>query len=524
MDTHSLQRRTVAHLPTALVAVFAGSGAVAGSFAVAGRTQGWVVAPVTAVLARQTPDVVVRYAITVLGSLGQQLALLGAVATVVGAVAALTATGVHLGRRLNNRALPVVAAGVGSWVLAALLTHNLVLAFGAGLPAAGVVLIATAAGRLDVGGGLSPARRRVLGSGVTAMALGVVGAVVGSRRTPDRQSLGGAPNGTDAETTDGSDGEPTRRERYLAAAREQSLGVEGLEPLVSGRFYQVDINAVNPAVEASSWTLSVTGAVEEEVTMDYEDLRGRPWLDRFETLRCVGEGLNGHKMDTALWTGVPIRSLVAAAGPESGCECVMLRAADGYFEEFPMAALEGGLVAYGMNGRALPRAHGYPARALIPGHWGEINVKWLTEIEVLDRAATGYWEQRGWHGTGPVTTVAKIHAVNNLPDGRQELGGHAYAGTRGVRTVEVSTDGGATWERADLSAPLADVTGHGGYGPADVAPVDDTWRQWRHTYDPPDGAHEVVARAIDGTGQLQPREESGPFPNGPSGWVTRTVE
>jgi hypothetical protein len=145
---------------------------------------------------------------------------------------------------------------------------------------------------------------------------------------------------------------------------------------------------------------------------------------------------------------------------------------------------------------------------LIPGHWGEINVKWVTEIEVLEEEATGYWEERGWHGTGPVKTVAKLHLIEELDGGRVRVGGHAYAGTRGIGGVEVSTDDGETWVEATLSEPLPD---------------DDVWRQWVHEYDAPEDPHDVTVRAIEADGTVQPSERTDAFPTGPSGWVTRTV-
>jgi hypothetical protein len=296
----------------------------------------------------------------------------------------------------------------------------------------------------------------------------------------------------------------------LDDAADAALDVGGLTGLVSSseEFYEVDINAVDPDLDADGWTLALTGAVEEEATFTYRDLTELPAEHRYETLRCVGETLNGVRMDTAVWTGVPVTDLLDAAGASLPDECcVMLRAADDYYEEFPLAALERGFLAYGMNGRPLPRSHGHPVRALVPGHWGEINVKWLTEIEVLEREVDGYWEERGWHGTGPVETVAKLHAINRLPDGRVEVGGHAYAGTRGVSAVEISTDGGGTWRDARLSEPL---------------PGEDVWRQWAYEFEP-SGTHEVVVRAVDGDGVVQPKEESGPFPSGPTGWVSKEV-
>jgi Sulfite oxidase and related enzymes len=185
----------------------------------------------------------------------------------------------------------------------------------------------------------------------------------------------------------------------------------------------------------------------------------------------------------------------------------MLRAEDDYFVQFPIEALEDGFLAWGMNGQALPQSHGHPVRVLIPGHWGETNVKWLDEIELLDEEMDGYWEQRGWHGTGPVNTVAKLWSESMLDDGNVEVAGHAYAGTRGVDVVEVSIDGGDTWQEAELSEPL---------------PGEDVWRQWRFEFEP-QGSQEVVVRAIDGDGTVQAEEQSDSFPRGATGWVSKTV-
>ena len=88
------------------------------------------------------------------------------------------------------------------------------------------------------------------------------------------------------------------------------------------------------------------------------------------------------------------------------------------------------------------------------------------------------------------------------------VGGHADAGTRGIERVEVSTDGGTSWTDATLSESLAST---------------DVWRQWEHTYEA-SGRHEVVVRAIDGEGNLQPEDRKQAFPSGATGWVRRTVE
>jgi DMSO/TMAO reductase YedYZ molybdopterin-dependent catalytic subunit len=475
----------------AAAALGSGVAALAGSYAVVGESSAFVAAPIANLTVRLAPGALVTFAITVLGDLGSQLAYvsgLAAAAVLFGAVAeAGRAVAARVGRPAATPA--AIAAAVG--LVGVALVGGVGPAVGA---AVGATLASVAVERGVAGGarGRSDDSRRAMLSGVAALAVGVL--AVGGRRI--------LTTAASAET----ERVPDEAAALLAEAEEQSLAVDGLEPLVSEEFYAVDIANIDPTLEREDWSLRIHGAVEREATFDFDDVDAMDHEHRFVTLRCVGETLNGRKLDNALWTGVPIADLLDAAEPQG--EYVMLRAYDNYFEEFPVEALQSGFLAVGMNGRPLPRRHGAPARALIPGHWGEINVKWLTEIEILDEPATGYWEERGWHGTGPVNTVAKLWTTNHLDDGRIEVAGHAYAGTRGVESVEVSTDGGETWTTAELSEPL---------------PGTDVWRQWVHRYEA-SASHEVIVRATDGTGTLQPREESEAFPSGATGWVSKRID
>ncbi|MFC6988885.1 molybdopterin-dependent oxidoreductase [Haloplanus sp. GCM10025708] len=508
----------------AAVAAAAGVGAVAGSHAVAGASPAFVAAPIASLVVDATPGVVVTVAILFLGALGDQVAFGVALAATVG----LFAVAADAGRRLGERVGPPPVAAVAGALATALgfaLVGDAASSIAAGVGTAivrSVATLATGDRSADDAG-----RRRLLGSLAAAAGLAVISSLLGRRRAPDVDrtlddvSSAPAPSApTDATPTPVEDGametsEPTpqpttdpsaaARKRLLAEAAEKSLDVDGLDPLVSPTFYEVDVNQINPRPTAEEWTLTVTGAVDKERTFSYEGITRMPAENRFVTLRCVGDPIDGRQLDNALWTGVPMADLLDAAGARGAY--VMLRAVDGFYEEMPTAALRPGLLAYGMNDRLLPNSHGYPARALVPGHWGEVNVKWLTEIEVLDEPATGYWEKRGWHGTGPVNTVAKLSAVNRSPE-EIEVAGHAYAGTRGVDRVEVSTNGGRSWRRAALSDPL---------------PGDDVWRQWVSRYEPPVGEHEVVVRAVDGTGTVQPRARENAYPSGATGWVSRTV-
>ena len=471
---------------------------VAGSYALAGNTPTFVVAPVNSLVVDLMPAPVLTFSILVLGEVGDKLGFLLALALAVAAFGLVTLAGFALGRRYGTAAA-IGAVYFGGWGLAALLTGAPWTALGVAAPmvaATALVAVRPLDHLGDRVGEVDESRRLLVRVAGVAGASGLA-YLLGSRmpfRTPPRLSVIPA-------------AEQATIKRKLDEARSTSLAVDGIDGLVSpvGAFYEVDIDTIDPAVDVADWTLSVTGAVETELSLSYDGLTSRQPAHRFVTLRCVGEPLNGDLMDNALWTGVPVDDLLTEAGVSAGATHVRLRAEDDYYETFPLDALRGGLLAYGMNGYLLPRGHGYPVRALVPGHWGEVNVKWLTAMEVLKREDKSYWEERGWHGTGPVNTVAKLHAQNHLDDGRIQVGGHAYAGTRGVRSVEVSTDGGSTWNDATLSAPLSD---------------EDVWRQWSYAYQPPGGEHEVVVRATDGTGTRQPQTRMQAFPSGASGWVT----
>jgi len=507
--------RRVAIASEVAVAVASGAAVAAGTFLVVGFSPRWVVVAIAQTVLLALPDAALAAGIQGLGSTAQPLLVAGAAGLAVALFGTLAWIARRIGRTADReRAEVVFLVGTIQALAAFLLSIAPVAAVVGG--AFGAAVVGLAGGIATGADDVSRARRGLLRSaGVAAAAVGLAGA------GPLARAIGGG-------TGDGDGSEPVDPdplvERLLGVAEDRSFDLAGAEPLVSNSFYTVDKNAADPRVDPETWSLRVTGAVDEEVEVDLGAVESRSAEHRFVTLRCVGDKVNGRKADTAVWTGIPIDELLEEAGVRpDGC-CVMLRAADDYYEEFPLSALREGLLAYRMNGRPLPRQHGAPVRALIPGHWGEINVKWLTEIEILEEEATGYWEERGWHGTGPVSTVAKLHHVETADDA-VSVGGHAYAGTRGVSAVEVSTDGGDTWSEAELTDRLPGPT------PADAGPDDpdavggaagDAWRGWRYRYEA-DGEHEVVVRAVEEDATVQPAAERDPYPRGASGRVSRTV-
>jgi len=504
MDSELLETRG----GQALVSAAAGLAGVAGSYAATGYTPSFVASPIERTLARTMPDAVVSFAITTLGSLGQQLNLVSAIGIVGLLFSVLTAGAIVAGQRANNRLLPTIGTAVFVWLLTAGVTGTALLALGPALPAAAIVGIAQLAdafsGRAEP---ISSKRRRALSTVGVAIGASAVGYQVGGQKTSaSRDGLELSAPGAD----------PVDIQSKMNDAEARSLDVDGIEPLVSQNFYEVDINSIDPDISPDDYTLTVTGEVTEEVTYDYDELQEMPAQNQFATLRCVGDSLNGQKIDTALWTGVPLSELTAPAGPQGECDCVLLRSEDGYEVEFPLAAFNRGLAVYGMNGEVLPRGHGYPVRAVIPGNWGEAHTKWLTEIEFINTEIDGYWEERGWDGAGEVKQVANLHHDELLEDGTREVAGHAYGGLNGVSAVEVSTDGGTTWSEATISEPLPSVDGTGSAAAA--------WRQWEYTYETPDEPHEVVVRMIDADGNVQSSDQTGPFPDGAAGWVSQQFE
>jgi DMSO/TMAO reductase YedYZ molybdopterin-dependent catalytic subunit len=165
-----------------------------------------------------------------------------------------------------------------------------------------------------------------------------------------------------------------------------------------------------------------------------------------------------------------------------------------------------------MNGATLPDKHGFPLRLILPGRYGMKNPKWIVKIELAGERIDGYWVRRGWDREAPVQTVARIDTPtdNATVAGPQvEVGGVAFASSRGISRVEASLDGGATWRDARTRPPL---------GPS-------TWVQWSVDWgDVSPGTHKVLARATDATGALQTPDEHNPFPRGVTGYHGARIE
>jgi hypothetical protein len=167
-------------------------------------------------------------------------------------------------------------------------------------------------------------------------------------------------------------------------------------------------------------------------------------------------------------------------------------------------------LAWEMNGEPLRREHGFPARLLIPGIYGMKNVKWLSGITIVDSNFLGFWQNQGWDDKAPYQTASRIDVPlsrASLSAGPLSVGGVAFAGDRGIQSVEISTDMGQTWLTAQVKPGLAP----------------NTWQLWRADIQVDRSVREIRVRAVDGLGHVQIREEAPPFPSGSTGYHAITI-
>jgi DMSO/TMAO reductase YedYZ molybdopterin-dependent catalytic subunit len=276
-------------------------------------------------------------------------------------------------------------------------------------------------------------------------------------------------------------------------------------------FYITTKNFVDPTVDGNSWQLNIKGLVDNPYTMNLKDVMAMTPLSKPHTLACISNPVGGSLIGNANWKGVDFAEILRKANPKSTASEVIVRAADGYEDSFPLSvALNSGVVlAYEMNGQSLVGKHGYPVRLLVPNIYGMKNCKWLTEVELTDHDFFGYWESQGWDDVAVYQTMSRIDFpdTNNIPAKPIYVGGIAFAGHRGIQRVEVSTDNGNTWADAQLRKALGQ----------------DTWVQWTYPWSPQHGAYVLKVRATDGTGTVQTANEQDTYPSGATGYDTKTV-
>src|ERR687889_2118431 len=318
-----------------------------------------------------------------------------------------------------------------------------------------------------------------------------------------------------------SAGKAVTHETLPQPPADASIDVPGMPKLITpaSAFYLIDTALSSPRIDVNDWKLSVKGAVDNPVDFSYKDLLGLPTREADITLSCVSNTVGGGLVSNGRWTGVLLSDVLEEAGMSrekitSASRQLVGRSVDGFTAGFKTdIALDGrnALVAFGLNGSELPIQHGYPVRLVIPGLYGYVSAtKWLTEIELTSWNFDAYWIQRTWSKEGPVKTQSRIDTISagdNLSAGKNPVGGIAWAPHRGIEKVEVSTDGGETWNTARLAKQLAE----------------DTWRQYVYDWNARPGDYTIQVRATDGNGETQTASKAPPHPSGATGYHTIDV-
>src|SRR5262249_55420122 len=139
-----------------------------------------------------------------------------------------------------------------------------------------------------------------------------------------------------------------------------------------------------------------------------------------------------------------------------------------------------------------------------PNIYGMKNLKWITKIELVNANFQGYWQRGGWSDPAPIKAMSRIDVAKGSAVGQPvSIAGVAFAGERGVGAVQLSADGGKTWQSAEVETPN----------------VPNVWSRWITRWIPPaSGAFQILVRAVDGKGETQTSGSAAPFPDGASGW------
>jgi DMSO/TMAO reductase YedYZ molybdopterin-dependent catalytic subunit len=324
---------------------------------------------------------------------------------------------------------------------------------------------------------------------------------------------------------------PLTAEELQLASRNHAMPLEMLavNRTPAGMHYLV-IHFDVPVIDAGAWRLRIGGAVRRPIEFTLAELQAREQRTLAVTLECAGNGRSLLKprplnqpwihggIGTADWTGTPLAPLLVEAGVEPKAVDIVFTGADrgvqgGEEQDYARsltvseAMSPDVLLAYAMNGAPLPPQHGFPVRLLVPGWYGMASVKWLTGIEAATTPFTGFQQMASYRyksgeaDPGEAVTRIKVRSLM-VPPGIPEfftrdrlveagpvlLRGRAWSGRAPIQQVQVAVDG--VWSDAQLEPPDGEFA----------------WRDWTFRWQAEPGGHELMCRAMDALGQIQPLE------------------
>lgn len=273
-----------------------------------------------------------------------------------------------------------------------------------------------------------------------------------------------------------------------------------------------------PKLDPATHTLTIHGMVERPLVFTVDELRRLPAISRIHFLECSGnsgsEWRGSGESDAqrihgltscSEWTGVPVATLLRECRVQPGAAWVLAEGADAckLSRSIPIKKLmDDAFIAYAQNGEPLRPEQGYPIRLFLPGWEGNANVKWLRRLKVMDQPAMSREETSKYtdlmaDGTArqftfdmePKSLITRPSGGDTLAaQGAHEVTGIAWSGRGAIKSVEITVDGGKTWQDAELMTP--------------VLPRAHTRFRWTWTWD---GTPTLIAsRCTDETGYTQP--------------------
>mgnify|MGYP001222333844 FL=1 len=283
-----------------------------------------------------------------------------------------------------------------------------------------------------------------------------------------------------------------------------------------------------PSVDASesTWRITVDGEVGNPQELRFDDLLNLPRRTLAVTMECAGNNrrdlepkVPGNQFDTgavstAVWTGTSLVDVLHTAGLKPESVEILFEGADSgepepgkeiqsYSRSLPIeiASHPDTIIAYEMNGEPLTVEHGAPVRLVVPGWYGMASVKWLQRIIVLTKPFKGYFQTYKYvvrYEDGNERPVREMRVKSFISTPRDKsilkggaicLSGFAWSGRSDIDQVELSADGGDSWESADLLGPSTRYS----------------WQQWNYRWNTSKRGHyTIISRARDTQGNVQP--------------------
>ena len=308
---------------------------------------------------------------------------------------------------------------------------------------------------------------------------------------------------------------PAKLPQYISASSRTPL--QDLDGIITpnGLFYERHHGGI-PAIDPATHRLMLHGLVRTPLLFSVDELRRFPSVTKIHFLECSGNpsykkpfGKTASDImglvSCAEWTGVALKTLLDEAGLQAGAKWVVAEGADaaGMTRSIPLdKCLDDALIVYSQNGERLRPEQGYPVRLLLPGFEGNMSIKWLRRLKVVDapvhsREETAKYTDLLPDGTArQFTFMMEAKSIITGPSGGQriaspgfvEIRGFAWSGRGKIARVEVSVDGGRNWVAAALPGPVLSRA---------LTRFTLPW-QW-------DGRPTVIAsRAVDETGYVQP--------------------